>query len=165
MKKDKSGLETDQETPKVDPLERHRFSDPDPEVMKIFSGNVMPRKFFDSMTAEGQRPPHVRSGVEKTMQNSYTIKKKLSAMWKMTKSELRSMIEDEDTEMGDIALASILVAAAKEGDPVKLQFVLDRMVGKVKIAHEKIEEDENLRNIPTEKLIALLDDLPKIIDA
>lgn len=98
-------------------------------------------------------------------QNTATIKKRLSKFWRMPRNQLQALVNDPDTTMGDIALAAILVKAASEGCPIKLNFILDRMIGKVKVAHEKIEEDELLQKIPTEKLVALLEDLPTTIDA
>jgi uncharacterized FlaG/YvyC family protein len=75
-----------------------------------------------------------------------------------------ALIQDPGTTVGDIALASIIISAAREGDVQKLQFVLDRMVGKVVPKSDKIVEQESLKQIPTEKLLALIEGMPNSIE-
>lgn len=145
------------------------FKDPPTaeEVAKIFSGTVPNPGFKAAQEAHqpGQQITKVVAGFGVGAQNTNTIKKRLSKFWRMPRAQLQALVQQADTSMGDIALAAILVKAASEGCPVKLSFILDRMIGKVKVAHEKIEEDELLQKIPTEKLVALLEDLPMTIDA
>lgn len=107
------------------------------------------------------KPTDLESHADK--QTHETVKNRLSRFWRMTRDQLQDLIQHPDTSMGDIALASILVAAAREGDQQKLQFVLDRMVGKVTTQHDKIlAENDHLVKIPTEKLIALVQELDHI---
>jgi len=146
------------------------FKDPPTadEVSKIFSGTVSNAGFKAAQEAHqpGQQiVTKVVAGFAVGSQNTATIKKRLSKFWRMPRNQLQALVNDPDTTMGDIALAAILVKAASEGCPIKLNFILDRMIGKVKVAHEKIEVDELLQKIPTEKLVALLEDLPTTIDA
>jgi hypothetical protein len=101
---------------------------------------------------------------QQAIQTQDSVKKRLSQFWRLTRDQLQDLLSHPDTTMGDLALASILVAAAKEGDQQKLQFVLDRMIGKVKPTHDKISEHEMLTPIPTERLLALVRDLPDYID-
>jgi len=89
------------------------------------------------------------------------IRRLLSRMWKMNRWQLQKLVEDPKTSMGEITLAAILVKAAGDGDVQKIEFVLNRMIGKVKAAQEKPEQLDELRLIPTEKILALLDSLPK----
>jgi hypothetical protein len=89
------------------------------------------------------------------------IRRLLSRMWKMNRWQLQRMVEDPNTSMGEITLAAILVKAAGDGDVQKIEFVLNRMIGKVKAAQEKPEQLDELRLIPTEKILELLDSLPK----
>jgi hypothetical protein len=148
------------------------FNDPPSaeEVQKLFSGCNQTPEFKDRAAAKELGQPitkqeKVVAGFGVGGQNTMTIKKRLSKFWRMSRTQLQLMVQDTSTPMGDLALAAILVKAASEGCPIKLNFILDRMVGKVKIAHEKIEEDEMLQKIPTEKLIALIEGLPDTIDA
>jgi hypothetical protein len=93
-------------------------------------------------------------------QTHESVKSRLSEFWRMTRDQLQDLITHPDTSMGDIALAAILVGAAKEGDQQKLQFVLDRMVGKVRPAHDTLLlENDHLVNIPSEKLLQLVQEL------
>jgi hypothetical protein len=151
----------------VEPGEIFRDPPTPDEVAKLFSGVVPNAGFKKAQEAHqpGQPITKVVSGFTVGSQNTQTIKKRLSKFWRMPRAQLQALVQDAETPMGDIALAAILVKAASEGCPVKLSFILDRMVGKVKVAHEKIEEDELLQKIPTEKLVALLEDLPQTIDA
>jgi len=89
------------------------------------------------------------------------IRRLLSRMWKMNRWQLQRLVEDPQTSMGEITLAAILVKAAGDGDVQKIEFVLNRMIGKVKAAQEKPEQLDELRLIPTEKILELLDSLPK----
>jgi hypothetical protein len=148
------------------------FNDPPSpeEVQKLFSGSNQTAEFKATAAAKELGQPitkqeKVVAGFGVGGQNTMTIKKRLSKFWRMSRVQLQMMVQDTSTPMGDLALAAILVKAASEGCPIKLNFILDRMVGKVKIAHEKIEEDEMLQKIPTEKLIALIEGLPDTIDA
>jgi len=89
------------------------------------------------------------------------IRRVLSRMWKMNRWQLQRMVSDPNTSMGEITLAAILVKAAGDGDVQKIEFILNRMIGKVKAAQEKPEQLDEMRTIPTEKILALLDSLPK----
>ena len=148
------------------------FNDPPTpeEVQKLFSGTSQGEGFKAAAAAKELGQPitqkeKVVAGFGVGGQNTMTIKKRLSKFWRMSRTQLQIMVQDTSTPMGDLALAAILVKAASEGCPIKLNFILDRMIGKVKVAHEKIEEDEMLQKIPTEKLIALIEGLPETIDA
>ena len=51
---------------------------------------------------------------------------------KMTRAELRKIVEDPESNMLDIMIASIMAKAAAEGDPNRLGMLLDRAIGRVK---------------------------------
>jgi len=121
-----------------------------------------------------QKPPKTNESAEtqivKPLTHSYvrqtpeTIRRRLSIFWGCNRDELMALIQDPGTTVGDIALASIIISAAREGDVQKLQFVLDRMVGKVVPKSDKIVEQESLKQIPTEKLLALIEGMPNSIE-
>jgi hypothetical protein len=50
----------------------------------------------------------------------------------LSRSELRAVIENPDTPMFDITIASIIAQAAQKGDQQRLEFVLNRIIGRVK---------------------------------
>jgi hypothetical protein len=51
---------------------------------------------------------------------------------KKTKFELQEVIDDPKATMIEIMVASVMVRTVKDGDASRLQFLLDRAVGKVK---------------------------------
>ena len=59
---------------------------------------------------------------------------------RMKRKELQIAVEDQDTPMIDLAIASIFAQSAKNGDYQRLAFLLDRTVGKVP---DMIEDDED----------------------
>lgn len=128
---------------------------------KKLKGQKYSKEFQDSKVKPGEKPPHRDPTVG--LLNAHTVKRTLSRLWKMNRWQLQRLVNDPDTAMGDIALAAILVSAATEGDPQKVSFLLDRMIGKPKQSQEKPEELEELRKIPSEKLIALLEEIPATI--
>ena len=128
---------------------------------KKLKGQKYSQAFEDSKVKPGEKPPHRDPTVG--LINAHNIKRTLSRLWKMNRYQLQRLVNDKDTAMGEIALAAVLVSAATEGDPQKLAFLLDRMVGKPKPSQEKPEEIEELKKIPSDKLIALLEDVPNNI--
>lgn len=88
-----------------------------------------------------------------------TIRARFAFFWRLTRPQLKSLIEDQSTEVGDLAIINVLTSAAMHGDANKLSAVLDRMVGKVAIKQEITVEKEALRSIPTEKLVKLIGEI------
>lgn len=50
----------------------------------------------------------------------------------LSRAELRAVIENPDTPMFDITIASIIAQAAQKGDQQRLDFILTRVIGRVK---------------------------------
>lgn len=50
----------------------------------------------------------------------------------LPRSELKQVIENPATPMFEIMIASIIAQASQKGDQLRLDFVLNRMIGKVK---------------------------------
>lgn len=93
---------------------------------------------------------------------SETIRQRFSYFWKLTRPQLKALLADEHTQIGDLAIINTLTSAAVNGDANKLNAVLDRMVGKVVQKQEITVEKEALRSIPTEKLVKLIGELTTI---
>jgi len=91
-----------------------------------------------------------------------TIRERFAFFWRLTRPQLKALIADESTEVGDLAIINVLTSAAMHGDANKLNAVLDRMVGKVVQKQEITVEKEALRSIPTEKLVKLIGELTTI---
>ncbi len=77
----------------------------------------------------------------------------------MTRDELKKVADNPKSTMIEIAVASILHRAVKDGDFSRLDFLLARSIGKVK---EEIEQtvksisDEMLDSVPREEIIRLI---------
>lgn len=114
--------------------------------------------------------PAGRPPMPKELQNvrklspSY-IKIVISKLCNMGKEDLEKYLKDNRTPMVEITIGAILVKATAEGDYSRLNFLLDRSIGKVK---------DNLEiTIPKPTIIERLDgsqmqlghDKPKMIDA
>ncbi len=132
------------------------LADPEPAIA--------PRQFTEAYVSSQFKPGQAGStGKIAGLMTPNMIRRSLSKMWRMKREELQDLVHDPDTTVGDLTLAAIIVKAAGDGDTVKVNFVLDRMIGKIKPAEEKPEMLDELKNIPAEKLVALLDELPKTI--
>ena len=107
----------------------------------------------------------VRPNKQVGMVNHNSVRRTLSRIWKMNRFALKRFVENPDTPMGEIALAAILVKAVDEGDSAKLNFLLDRLVGKAKLSLDKPEELDELARIPTDKLLELIESAPKDLAA
>lgn len=64
--------------------------------------------------------------------NKTEIERVMNKFLSMTKSEISQLVNDQDTPALEIMLASIIVKATTHGDHQRLNFILDRLVGKVK---------------------------------
>jgi hypothetical protein len=69
-----------------------------------------------------------------------------------TKEELQAKINDPQTTVLELAIASILAKSISSGDPTRLEYVTNRLVGKPK---ETIEITNPYAQLSKEKLIEL----------
>lgn len=78
----------------------------------------------------------------------------------LTREELQKKIQHPDSTMLEITVAAIFARAAKDGDYQRLEFLLQRTVGKVREETEiKFKESDAIRELdshPRESVIALL---------
>ncbi len=91
----------------------------------------------------------------------YTKAMILEAMNKLLsvdKSELQAIMEEPTTPTLELIVGSIIVNAIKHGDPSRLNFLLDRIIGRVKDIDGEPKEDKSkiLDLIPREKLRMLV---------
>ncbi len=101
-------------------------------------------------------PDHLRH-IASLSQNEVT--KIVSKYARMTRVELQAAATAPETPMLEVAVASIFVQSAKNGDYARLSFLLDRAIGKVPVTAETSEEKmarEELRQISDEELIRLV---------
>lgn len=83
-----------------------------------------------------------RGGRAKGLLRAEDIKKSLAKYWRFTKSELREVLEDEASTMGDLMVASIMARVVKEGDAHRFGMLLDRAIGRVRPEAEEPGEDQ-----------------------
>lgn len=85
--------------------------------------------------------------------------KLISKYGRMTMAELTLAIESKTTPVIDLAIASIFNQSILTGDYKRLEFLLDRAIGKAPLIEESEEEvaaREELRNLTNPELLALI---------
>lgn len=72
----------------------------------------------------------------------------------MTRAELQVVIQNPETKMIELELASVIAQAAKNGDYSRISFILDRAIGRVVDVRENhnVEHDKDLAGEPRPKL-------------
>lgn len=74
----------------------------------------------------------------------------------LTRDELHKVVSDPKSTMLEVTVASILAKAAKDGDYSRLEFLLQRSVGKVKDVSETTIKNDLVEKIPTSDLLSLV---------
>jgi len=76
----------------------------------------------------------------------------------MTSVEMQAALKNPEATMIEIMVGSVVAKAAKEGDQSRFNFLLDRMVGKVKdvVEHQGADLDDELDRVPRSKIIELM---------
>lgn len=77
----------------------------------------------------------------------------------MSRRELKDFVANDDAPIVEVAVAAIYLKAASDGDFTRLNFLLDRSIGKVKDEIEqtvKSISDEELDKIPREQIVRLI---------
>jgi len=76
----------------------------------------------------------------------------------LSRAQLEAKVNSPETTMLELMIASVMVRAVKDGDASRLNFLLDRSIGKVKDVVETYNHnfDEELDKIPKENVIELL---------
>ena len=64
--------------------------------------------------------------------NQYELERIINRYLHMTKGELVAAIKNDATPMMEVTVASIVLKAASGGDHLRLDFILNRLIGKVK---------------------------------
>lgn len=71
------------------------------------------------------------SGKPKNLLTKDKVKAIVGKFANMTREELQSVVADPKSTMIEITVASIMVKAAKDGDYTRLDFILNRSIGRV----------------------------------
>jgi hypothetical protein len=64
---------------------------------------------------------------------------RMDAISRCTMDELRKVVADKNTDAADLMICQIVINAIKTGDQKRLEFILDRTIGKVKDTLEVIQ--------------------------
>lgn len=81
----------------------------------------------------------------------YLTKAQVEAMFQKfsvkNREELQAVVEDKKSSMLEIMIASVMIKAAKDGDYQRVQFLLDRAIGKVKDVVEQTNIDGGVKDL------------------
>lgn len=64
--------------------------------------------------------------------NRVSLEKALQKFLALDRAELQRCLQDPRATMLELAIGTIVAKAAKDGDQIRLNFILDRLIGKVK---------------------------------
>lgn len=85
----------------------------------------------------------------------------------MTKDEIQAKLQDPNINMLEMAIGHIIAKAAKDGDPTRLNFVFDRIVGKVTDVTSQVNKEivdynpDDYKEVPREALLKLVEAVKK----
>lgn len=95
------------------------------------------------------RPKLPADVLESRKQNTVSVARILNKFMNMNIEELKLLMNDKKTQNLELMIGRIIIEAIKTGDYTRLNFILDRSIGKVT---EKVEH-----KLPTPTLVKLLD--------
>ncbi len=85
----------------------------------------------------------------------------------MTKDEIQAKLQDPNINMLEMAIGHIIAKAAKDGDQTRLNFVFDRIVGKVTDVTSQVNKEivdynpDDYKEVPREALLKLVEAVKK----
>jgi hypothetical protein len=80
----------------------------------------------------GGRPKLPEDVKQAKLMNRIELTRLVNRLVRMKRHELAELIKNPDASSMEIMIGTIIVKAAQQGDPTRLSFLLDRLVGKVK---------------------------------
>lgn len=98
------------------------------------------------------------SGKPKGLIHVHDIQALFGKLWELEIPALEKLMADPARKAGEKMIASVILNALKTGDSARINFLLERMVGKVKDQSEVSVKnvDETLDTVPRENILALL---------
>ncbi len=79
----------------------------------------------------GGRPPIPEDLKEISLISTDTVKRLIARYVEMNKAQLQQAAQDPSTPMLEMMIASVIVKATKDGDYSRIDFLLNRLIGKV----------------------------------
>ena len=132
--------------PRGNPNGGVKFTKGDPRINR----KGPPRKPADLKKADDELSNHI-------------LELKIKKFLAMQKDELQNVIKDTKTTMIDLTLCSIIAKAATGADEKRLDWVITRLLGKVKEPETNI--NLNFNQMPREQVIDLGKDAIKYLEA
>lgn len=72
------------------------------------------------------------AGRPKDLLRSDEVRNLIGRFWRLSKDELEAIIADPGSRMGEVMVAAGMLKAAETGDYSRVEFLLNRTIGKVK---------------------------------
>lgn len=72
------------------------------------------------------------AGRPKNLLRTDEVRNLIGKLWRLSREELQKIVQNPKSSMGEIMVASIVAKAAQTGDYTRVQFLLERTIGKVK---------------------------------
>lgn len=72
------------------------------------------------------------AGRPKNLLRTDEVRNLIGRLWRLSREELQKIVQNPKSSMGEIMVASIVAKAAQTGDYTRVQFLLERTIGKVK---------------------------------
>ncbi len=101
-------------------------------------------------------PPELRAIKSLTPRE---VARVIAKFWRLDIDTLQTEIKGMKLSVGEMAIASIFANAIKHGEEKKLNFLLDRAIGRIQVAEEHDEDiiaRQELQGISTEELIRMM---------
>ncbi len=107
--------------------------------------------------AGGPGAPKVPDDIKKARKlNRIEFERILNKYIHVKLGDLHGIIKDPHTEVLDGIVCKILSKGFNEGDPRRLEFVIDRLIGKVQEAQQEMENPDAAKDDTINKLVELI---------
>lgn len=94
------------------------------------------------------------SGRPKDLLTKDKVNAVLARFSDLTKEELKGVLDSKKSTMLEVMIASVMMKAAENGDPIRLDFLWNRSIGRVKEEIEIIDtEREELSKLTLKELV------------
>ena len=110
-------------------------------------------------TGKPPLPPEIKALAKLTREKLVVL---LNHVVNLTESQAVERLKDPEVTLLQKGLIQVILKAAQEGDPKRLEFLFDRLVGKVDIG---FQVTSSLKDLSTEELVKLAKEKIQIVEA
>lgn len=114
----------------------------------------------------GGRPKTPEDVKELKKLNNIELERIINESLQLSRDQLKKIMADPESTMLQLVVASLLTQSVNKGDHMRLNFLLERLLGKVKenmSVTGSITIDRPLRELPTAELLKQLPEAVKIL--